>query len=289
MRASSSSNIWSLHKDREQKECADLSFPHRQVDTRGLSSQGCNALPDGPDMENAGVATQIRIPLWKRAFDLAVILFTLPVWLPLVALISLMIKAVSKGPVLFRQQRIGLGGVPFMILKFRSMKVNTDTQCHEEHLDRLIKSDHPMTKLDVAGDLRVIPGGKWFRASALDELPQLLNVIRGEMSLVGPRPCTPHEFDRYQPRQKRDRTKILPGLTGYWQVNGKNQTTFSEMIAMDLAYGENMSLWLDLAIMARTIPVIFQQLLEARARKRNESRNRVREQMSARDAVKQAI
>ncbi len=108
------------------------------------------------------------------------------------------------------------------------------------------------------------------RATGLDELPQIFNVIRGDMSLVGPRPCLPYEFQRYEPWQQA-RVNAAPGLTGYWQVNGKNKTTFAEMIDMDIFYSKNMSLWLDLSIMSKTIPAIIQQVLEARSRSRKDS------------------
>ena len=111
--------------------------------------------------------------------------------------------------------------------------------------------DRPMTKLDAYGDPRLAPFGRFLRASGLDELPQIFNVLCGEMSLVGPRPCTPNEFAHYEPWQ-RERVNGLPGLTGYWQVNGKNKTTFNEMIMMDLFYLENMSVLLDLKIMLKT-------------------------------------
>ena len=146
-----------------------------------------------------------------------------------------------------------------MILKFRTMKINVETQIHEGYFERLMQTDCPMTKLDCH-DVRLIRGARILRALGLDELPQLFNVIRGEMSLVGPRPCTPHEFERYQPAQK-ERVNAPPGLTGYWQVNGKNKTTFSEMIAMDLLYAEKMSIWMDLAIMLRTPPAIAAQVV----------------------------
>jgi lipopolysaccharide/colanic/teichoic acid biosynthesis glycosyltransferase len=134
---------------------------------------------------------------------------------------------------------------------------------HEQYVAQLMEADSPMIKLDAAGDPRLIRGGRFLRALGLDELPQLLNVFFGEMSLVGPRPCTPHEFGRYQDWQRK-RCDAPPGLTGYWQVNGKNRTTFSEMIAMDLFYAQNMSFWLDLRIMARTAPAITIQFLDVR-------------------------
>ena len=119
-----------------------------------------------------------------------------------------------------------------------------------------------MTKLDAYGDPRLAPFGRFLRASGLDELPQIFNVLCGEMSLVGPRPCTPNEFAHYEPWQRK-RVNGLPGLTGYWQVNGKNKTTFNQMIVMDLFYLENMSVLLDLKIMLKTGAVIVAQLLES--------------------------
>ena len=128
-------------------------------------------------------------------------------------------------------------------------------------MELLMQTDRPMTKLDLSGDPRIIPGGRILRAMGLDELPQLFDVLRGEMSLVGPRPCTPHEFRRYQMWQ-RERFNAAPGLTGYWQVNGKNKTTFTEMIKMDIFYTKNMSICLDLTIMLRTLPTICAQVIE---------------------------
>ena len=154
-------------------------------------------------------------------------------------------------------------GKRFMILKFRTMKTNVETAIHERHLEQLIQSDRPMTKLDASGDPRIIRGGRFLRATGLDEVPQLCNVLRGEMSLVGPRPCTLKEFQRYQPWQQQ-RVNAAPGLTGYWQVNGKNKTTFTEMINLDIFYTKNMSLRLDLVIILKTVPSILKQVLETR-------------------------
>jgi lipopolysaccharide/colanic/teichoic acid biosynthesis glycosyltransferase len=136
-----------------------------------------------------------------------------------------------------------------------------------------MEEDCPMTKLDAAGDPRLIAGGRFLRASGLDELPQIFNVLRGEMSLVGPRPCLPHEFARYGAWQQ-ERVNALPGLTGFWQVNGKNKTSFSEMIAMDIFYARNMSLGLDLRIILKTIPALIEQTLERRRAHEIESRRR---------------
>jgi lipopolysaccharide/colanic/teichoic acid biosynthesis glycosyltransferase len=210
------------------------------------------------------MAASFPVPCWKTVLDLTCILLSMPLWLPVVLLLALWIKLASPGPVFFRQERVGHGGKRFMILKFRTMKVNVETQTHERHLEQLIQADVPMTKLDAAGDPRIIPGGRILRATGLDELPQLFNVLRGEMSLVGPRPCTPHEFKSYQVWQ-RARVNARPGLTGYWQVNGKNRTTFTEMIRLDIFYTKNLSLWLDLTIIFKTLPALITQVIDSRS------------------------
>jgi lipopolysaccharide/colanic/teichoic acid biosynthesis glycosyltransferase len=211
-----------------------------------------------------------RAPRWKSSLDITCILLSLPVWLPLMILLMLVTRIASPGPIFYRQERIGFGGRLFFIWKFRTMKLSAETQAHERHLEKLIRIDCPMTKLDVCGDPRLAPFGRILRASGLDELPQIFNVLCGEMSLVGPRPCTPNEFAHYELWQ-RERVNGLPGLTGYWQVNGKNKTTFKEMIAMDLFYLKNMSILLDLKIMLKTSAVIAGQLFESRvAAQRNQ-------------------
>lgn len=215
-------------------------------------------------------AASTEIPCWKRILDLACILLTLPCWLTLMICVTLWIKAVSPGPLFYRQERVGYRGRRFMMIKFRTMMANVETVSHERHLEQLMQANCPMTKLDALGDRRIIRGGRILRATALDELPQLFDVLRGEMSLVGPRPCTPQEFQRYEGWQ-RERVNAPPGLTGYWQVNGKNRTTFTEMINMDNFYARNMSVWLDLAIILKTFPAIIVQLLGAGTGTRAES------------------
>ena len=201
-------------------------------------------------------------PSWKSALDITCILLSLPVWLPLMILLMLVTRIASPGPIFYRQERIGFGGRRFFVWKFRTMKLSAETQIHERHFEELMRVDCPMTKLDAYGDPRLAPFGRILRASGLDELPQIFNVLSGEMSLVGPRPCTPNEFARYEPWQ-RERVNGLPGLTGYWQVNGKNKTTFNEMIWMDLFYLKNVSILLDLKIMLKTGAVIAGQLFES--------------------------
>jgi len=253
--------------------CVDLAF-----DLGGIKSEGESAgqfgHPGNPNyVANAAEilsgslsrapGTSACLPRWKRTFDLFIILLSSPIWLPLMILIMGAIKVTSGGPVFYRQKRVGYRGRLFMLFKFRTMKVNVDTRVHESYLERLIATDSPMTKLDVQGDPRLIRCGRFLRAAALDELPQIFNILRGEMSLVGARPCTVREFEHYRPWQ-RERVNGPPGLTGYWQVNGKNKTTFSEMIAMDISYAAKMSVWLDLTIILRTVPAVISQVLETR-------------------------
>jgi lipopolysaccharide/colanic/teichoic acid biosynthesis glycosyltransferase len=206
------------------------------------------------------------IPFWKRALDISCVALTAPLWLPLMVFISVWIKVFSSGPVFFKQTRIGLRGEPFTMLKFRSMKAGVETATHEEHFKALVKNGVPMTKLDALKDSRIIPGGRLLRSTGLDELPQLFNVFRGQMSLVGPRPCTPAELECYVGRQ-RERFDILPGLTGYWQVSGKNKTTFAEMVEMDLKYRERVSFFSDMSIIIRTVPALAKQAMEARSQR----------------------
>jgi lipopolysaccharide/colanic/teichoic acid biosynthesis glycosyltransferase/transcriptional regulator with XRE-family HTH domain len=218
------------------------------------------------------IKASILRPGWKSGLDIACILLSLPVWLPLMILLMLVTRIASPGPIFYRQERVGFGGRHFFIWKFRTMKLSAETQAHERHFEELIRVDCPMTKLDAYGDPRLAPFGRILRASGLDELPQIFNVLRGEMSLVGPRPCLPNEFARYEPWQ-RERVNGLPGLTGYWQVNGKNNTTFNEMIAMDLFYLKNMSILLDLKIMLKTGAVIAGQLFESQQAARRSRQN----------------
>jgi exopolysaccharide production protein ExoY len=222
--------------------------------------------PGGKDPQTPGRREIVRAadrPFWKYPLDVTYILLSLPIWLPLMICVIVWIKIISPGPIFFRQERVGFRGRHFTIFKFRTMEVNVETQSHELYLQQLISADCPMTKLDASGDPRIIFGGRILRATGLDELPQLFNVLRTEMSLVGPRPCTPSEFQSYKTWQQ-ERLSAVPGLTGYWQVNGKNKTTFTEMVEMDIHYARNLSVWLDLAILLKTFPAIIAQILESR-------------------------
>ena len=202
--------------------------------------------------------------------DIGFIFMASPVVLPLMAIISAYIKCVSKGAVLFKQERVGYKGNAFTCYKFRSMKPNADVRGHRDHTTHLIRSEHvPMIKLDATGDSRLIPFGAILRASGLDELPQLWNVLRGEMSLVGPRPCVRYEYEQYLDWQKK-RFNVAPGLTGLWQVSGKNRTTFDEMVRLDIEYSRHLSLGLDLWILVKTLPAIWGQYCDLQAAKRQD-------------------
>lgn len=196
---------------------------------------------------------------WKRGLDILGAPVLVLLFSPIMIGISLLIKCTSRGPVFFKQQRVGFMGNPFTCFKFRTMHLNADETVHKDHISTLIQNDSPMTKLDTRKDGRIIPLGGFLRKSGLDELPQLFNVIRGEMSIVGPRPCIPYEYEEYDGWHRR-RVDAIPGLTGLWQVKGKNRTTFNQMMRMDLAYSQRLTLWLDLSILFKTLPAIVGQM-----------------------------
>jgi len=210
--------------------------------------------------------TTFKMPVSKRALDIIASLVVLP-FLALVTLaMTLVLKVVSPGPVFFLQERVGYRGRRFKIYKFRTMHMGANTGVHQAYFSQLMGSSAPMVKMDAKGDSRLIPGGWLLRASGLDELPQLINVLRGDMSLVGPRPCLPYEYEGYLPWQRK-RFSTTPGLTGLWQVSGKNRTTFDEMIRLDIQYAEGHSFWLDLKIIFMTVPALLQQIGDTRSRR----------------------
>jgi exopolysaccharide biosynthesis polyprenyl glycosylphosphotransferase len=177
------------------------------------------------------------------------IVFTLPL-----VVIGLLIRLTSPGPVLFRQLRSGLNGKPFMMYKFRSMATDAEQRKHE--LAVLNEMDGPVFK--VTNDPRITPIGRWLRRFSLDEFPQLINVLRGEMSLVGPRPLPVDEVRRFDDLAHRRRLSVKPGLTCLWQVSGRNNVSnFKDWVRLDLEYIDNWSIWLDLKILLRTIPIVL--------------------------------
>ncbi|MNX74085.1 UDP-glucose:undecaprenyl-phosphate glucose-1-phosphate transferase [compost metagenome] len=191
----------------------------------------------------------------KRLFDVTATTFGLVLLSPFLLLVALAIKLDSPGPILFKQQRVTVKGRTFWMYKFRSMRVNAEAE-----LDKIIhlneRKDTLMFKLDR--DPRVTRLGRLLRRTSLDELPQLINVLRGEMSLVGPRPPLPREVEQYSPHH-RQRLEVLPGLTGMWQVSGRSDITdFEEVVRLDLSYIREWSLWLDFKILFKTIPAVLQ-------------------------------
>jgi exopolysaccharide biosynthesis polyprenyl glycosylphosphotransferase len=188
----------------------------------------------------------------KRAIDIVVSLVGLLLLSPLFALIAILIKLDSPGPVFFQQPRIGRGGKPFVCHKFRSMRDGADAE--RETLTVLNEMKGPMFK--IKNDPRLTRMGRLFRRTSLDEFPQLINVLRGEMSLVGPRPPLPVEVAQYEEWHKK-RLEVAPGMSGLWQVSGRSLLTFDEMVMLDLFYIENWSLALDLKIMLRTVPAVL--------------------------------
>ena len=218
---------------------------------------------DGARGERAGCG----IPVWKRGLDFAIILLFSPALFLIGGVVALIVKLGSPGPVLFRQKRVGYKGREFTIFKFRTMRTDAKDESHRQHTAELIKTNTPMVKLDTHKDPRLIPLGRALRATGLDELPQFFNVLRGNMSLVGPRPCVPYEYALYEPWHRR-RLDAVPGITGLWQVSGKNRTTFDEMVRLDIEYSERLSLGLDLAIILKTPAALCGQCTDLLAARR---------------------
>jgi exopolysaccharide biosynthesis polyprenyl glycosylphosphotransferase len=197
----------------------------------------------------------------KRALDVAVTSVTLIVMAPLAVLAAIGIKATSRGPIIYRQTRVGLRGRPFTLYKFRTMSIDALSERHREYVDGWILGradgngdDGGVYKL--VQDERITRIGRLLRATSLDELPQLWNVLRGDMSLVGPRPPIPYEVERYTEWHKR-RLEVPPGITGLWQVSGRNKLSFEEMVHLDIDYIEKWRLSLDVSILLRTVPTVL--------------------------------
>ena len=196
----------------------------------------------------------------KRLMDIAGSVVGLVLCLPVFVLVALAIKLTSRGPVLFRQVRLGQYGKKFVFLKFRSMHVNNDHKVHEEYVKQLI-SGAPGTERNngnqqklykLTADPRVTPVGRFLRSTSLDELPQLLNVLLGQMSMVGPRPPVVYEFKRYDLWHRQRLSAVKPGITGLWQVEGRSRVKFDDMVRMDIRYARSWSLWLDIRILLQT-------------------------------------
>jgi len=221
---------------------------------------------DGPARSTLQMAV-VRDTLQKRAalgmkrlMDIAGSLLGILMCLPVFVAIGLAIKLTSKGPVFFRQVRLGQVGRKFTFLKFRSMYVNNDHRVHEEYVKKLIKGAHGTEQVGannqkiykLTADPRITPVGRFLRNTSLDELPQFLNVLWGDMSLVGPRPPVLYEFKSYDLWHKQRLLAVKPGITGLWQVDGRSRVKFDDMVRLDIRYARSWSLWLDIRILLRT-------------------------------------
>jgi lipopolysaccharide/colanic/teichoic acid biosynthesis glycosyltransferase len=195
--------------------------------------------------------------LAKRVLDIIGSAAFLVASSPLLLFVSALVKLTSNGPVLFPQQRVGADGRPFQMFKFRTMHINNDDRIHKEYMEKFIRSSRPSVvgsnvPFKIVDDPRVTKIGHFLRRSSLDELPQLWNVLKGDMSLVGPRPPIPYEVVRYKRWHQRRILEAKPGITGLWQVKGRSRTTFDEQVRMDLRYAKDPSVWADLKILLAT-------------------------------------
>jgi len=202
-----------------------------------------------------------RLPRAKRCVDVVLAGTALILLSPVLAGVALAVRLSSLGPVLFRQERLGLGRQPFIMLKFRTMYVGGSDAVHRTYVTRLLTDESPGTGgtaplFKLQCDSRVTPVGRWLRRTSLDELPQLINVLRGEMSLVGPRPALAWEAQLYREDENR-RFDVLPGITGLWQVSGRSRLSMRQALALDVEYVRRRTLWLDLVILVRTIPALL--------------------------------
>jgi exopolysaccharide biosynthesis polyprenyl glycosylphosphotransferase len=231
-----------------------------------------NCLPRKTEIDQIGALPMIRLfreplsnsaRLLKRTFDLMLSALAIVLLSPLWLLIALLIKLDSKGPVFYTQERVGMDGRLFLLYKFRTMRAGADPELHKEYQRKFIEgraeanlgnAEKPTYKLSA--DPRITRAGRWLRRMSLDEVPQLLNVVMSDMSIVGPRPPIPYEVEAYE-LWHRKRLDMKPGLTGLWQVSGRNRLPFEEMVRLDLFYIENWSLLLDLEIIMRTILVMM--------------------------------
>ncbi|MGC1363889.1 MAG: sugar transferase [Silvibacterium sp.] len=212
-----------------------------------------------PDLATSTNGKRVKLAV-KRLMDIGGSALMLVLCMPLFAAIAVAIKVSSKGPVLFRQQRVGQYGSCFVFLKFRSMHVNNDHSVHREYVSKLIAGSADRISLNgngegvykLANDQRITPIGKFLRRTSLDELPQFINVLRGDMSLVGPRPPIPYELAAYRTWHRRRVLQVKPGITGLWQVTGRSRVNFDDMVRLDLHYATTWSPWLDCKILMRT-------------------------------------
>jgi lipopolysaccharide/colanic/teichoic acid biosynthesis glycosyltransferase len=195
-----------------------------------------------------------------RPVDVVIATALLVLLAPLMLVVAALVRLTSPGPALFRQSRVGYRGQSFMMLKFRSMYTDSDDRVHRAFVSRMLRGEDPRCAEDglykLSGDSRVTRLGRFLRATSIDELPQLINIVRGEMVLVGPRPALAWEIELYQPHH-HERFEAMPGITGLWQVSGRSRLTMTEALELDVEYARRRSLALDLWILVKTIPAVL--------------------------------
>jgi lipopolysaccharide/colanic/teichoic acid biosynthesis glycosyltransferase len=239
-----------------------------------------HVFPDDLDLGNGGRPADVTLypDLWpqgipakasqsiKRAVDIVGSLSALVLLSPLLIIIAVVIKLTSKGPILLKQRRLGRYGVPFTFLKFRSMYFQSDAKIHRDYVRQFISGKQDQAPsggqsgvYKIKDDPRVTPVGRFLRKTSLDELPQFFNVLKGEMSLVGPRPPIPYEVEAYEIWHRRRFLEVKPGITGLWQVEGRSRVKFDEMVRLDLKYAKTWSPWLDIKILLRTPTAVLRR------------------------------
>lgn len=200
-------------------------------------------------------------PDWARGLDLVLASVVLIFAWPIALVVAFWIRIHSKGPAIYSQIRVGRGGERFTIFKLRTMAFESSDQVHRDHVMGSSQTTRAMTKLDELGDPRLVKGANLIRGLGLDELPQLIQVIQGKMSLVGPRPCLEWEYEEIYQAERSGRFAVRPGMTGLWQVSGKNQLSFETMAELDRYYARNKSMRLDLMILRKTPLVLIKELM----------------------------
>ena len=212
-----------------------------------------------PDVTRQNTSKTKGNPILKRTVDIIGSLAAIALFMPIFLVVALLVKITSRGPILFCQKRVGRYGKEFQFYKFRSMYTDNDPEIHKEYVAKLIACDISRSTgvYKLLNDPRITPLGRFLRKTSLDELPQFFNVLKNDMSLVGPRPPLPYEFERYRTWHKRRVLELKPGLTGLWQVEGRSRTTFDEMVRMDLRYATRQSFWFDLKILLQTPSAMY--------------------------------
>lgn len=203
-----------------------------------------------------GASNYLYTKFLKRLIDVVLVILLLAILSPLFFIISILIKITSKGPVFYKSRVVGKDEKDFVWYKFRTMKISQNPSVHNEFMFEMIKKKKKEGILKIRKDKRITKIGKYIRKFSLDELPQLINILKGQMSLVGPRPCSSYEYSLYEEWHKK-RFSVTPGITGLWQAFGRSSVSYDDMVIMDLYYIENMSFWLDLKILFKTIPVVL--------------------------------